>query len=481
VSFGSTLNYNNQHGGLNGWINNGNYDDGDTTRTTWANDGKTYLTQNDGLGPNASLVGGRNMFLMTISDFTTIGAGVSLTLVNSMDDFGTVTQINTNGWSDNSTWKTGGLYSKDGVFYWSVSRQDVGNNRSKNASIMKSTDNGGSWCSPAHTDHATGLCSITPSATGDAPTDGQAMFGATTNIQNIHFIQYGQDGATPIAADGNGTYTNCVADSSNWTHMYACRALNTDLPKSDGSLYQFYKGTDPAHDCSVDASWGTVGSKVATENAGEAGIVSIISTPIYVPLYRSYVMVVGNTVADANQNQLLSAPTFCGPWSSIASISEVIPNGWNVPILKSLSGSSVTYLSTGGPRQRSLDIPATSEYNVLINQATFSGIPVSAPATLFPFTRGAGQMQIKPQAMPTALTTVAAADAFLKGVTITNPTASAITALVEDAQGVPVPFLGTVSIAAHSAQVIPIDYWCPGGFSVQAGAAGLDYYATWTQ
>jgi hypothetical protein len=128
-----------------------------------------------------------------------------------------------------------------------------------------------------------------------------------------------------------------------------------------------------------------------------------------------------------------------------------------------------------------LDIPATSEYNVLINQATFSGIPVSAPATLFPFTRGAGQMQIKPQAMPTALTTVAAADAFLKGVTITNPTASAITALVEDAQGVPVPFLGTVSIAAHSAQVIPIDYWCPGGFSVQAGAAGLDYYATWTQ
>lgn len=94
-----------------------------------------------------------------------------------------------------------------------------------------------------------------------------------------------------------------------------------------------------------------------------------------------------------------------------------------------------------------------------------------------------GQVHIKPQAVPTSLTAIASSEASIIGLVITNPTASAITILLQDGQGSPIPLLGTNSLAANTTTVanIPFGYWCPGGWSIQAGGAGLTYYATWRQ
>src|SRR4051794_12191455 len=107
MSVGAIAHYNDQHGGRNSWPNNGRYFDGDTHRATWCSDNLTYVALDDGLGPNASLSGGRNLFVGTISDYSTPAGGALFTIVNSMDDFGTITQLNTNGWSDSSSWKSG--------------------------------------------------------------------------------------------------------------------------------------------------------------------------------------------------------------------------------------------------------------------------------------------------------------------------------------------------------------------------------------
>jgi hypothetical protein len=101
-----------------------------------------------------------------------------------------------------------------------------------------------------------------------------------------------------------------------------------------------------------------------------------------------------------------------------------------------------------------------------------------------------GDMQVKPQAVPTSTGNVAFVDAYLKSVTISNPTASPITFTLADRQGSPIAALGAVSIAANTTYVVvwcsdcslkASMYWCPGGFTVLAGGAGLTWYGSWRQ
>jgi hypothetical protein len=93
---------------------------------------------------------------------------------------------------------------------------------------------------------------------------------------------------------------------------------------------------------------------------------------------------------------------------------------------------------------------------------------------------GSGAIQIKPQAVPTSTTVVAASDAYLKVITVSNPTAGAITFTLADRQGSPISVLGAVSIAANTSYIIswPDDrlYWCPNGFTVTSSGAGLTFY-----
>lgn len=95
----------------------------------------------------------------------------------------------------------------------------------------------------------------------------------------------------------------------------------------------------------------------------------------------------------------------------------------------------------------------------------------------------AGEVQIKPQAVPTSPTVVTNQDAYPKTVVVSNPTGGAITFTLADRQTSPVSLLPAVSIAANSTVVVvfPAGYWCPGGFTVAGSDVGLTWYGSWRQ
>lgn len=84
---------------------------------------------------------------------------------------------------------------------------------------------------------------------------------------------------------------------------------------------------------------------------------------------------------------------------------------------------------------------------------------------------------IKPLAVPTSTTIVTTFDAYLKVITINNPTSGAIAFSLCDKQSVPVCVPGAASIAANTTYILVWPdgrlYWCPGGFTILAGGAGL--------
>ncbi len=96
---------------------------------------------------------------------------------------------------------------------------------------------------------------------------------------------------------------------------------------------------------------------------------------------------------------------------------------------------------------------------------------------------GAGDVQVKPIAVPTSTTIVSASNAWLSTVTVSNPTSGAITFTLSDRQASPLAVLGAVSIAANTSYVVvwPAWYWCPNGFTVTSSGAGLTFYARFKQ
>lgn len=104
-------------------------------------------------------------------------------------------------------------------------------------------------------------------------------------------------------------------------------------------------------------------------------------------------------------------------------------------------------------------------------------IPICTPGG------GSGSVQIKPQAVPTSTGVVAASDAYLKTITVTNTTAGALTFTLADRQASPIAVMSAVSIAANTTYVIvfPALYWCPGGFTALASGSGLTMYGAWLQ
>lgn len=111
--------------------------------------------------------------------------------------------------------------------------------------------------------------------------------------------------------------------------------------------------------------------------------------------------------------------------------------------------------------------------------------PTCSTATIPICTMGApaGDVQIKPQAVPTSAGTVTTYDASLKTITVTNTTAGALTFTLADRQASPIAVLSAVSVAANTTYVIvfPNGYWCPNGFTVVASGAGLNYYGAFRQ
>lgn len=376
MSIGPRTRYNDQFTGVNSWPNNGRHIDDDSGRFTWCSDGVQYGIMNDGNGPNDSLVSGRNIFIVSISDnFTGPAGGQLYTMRNSMDSYGTITQLNTNGWSDNKSWKTEGLHC-EGAMYASVYRQ--GGVRFSDGSLVKSLDGGLTWCNPSHTNHTTGACTVTPSATGDAPTVGQQMFEFTL-MRGLQFVQYGQDNASTSVVEGNDVWTYAYLLGQTDPDRYLVRVRHADLPLLDETKFQFYKGSGSS---TSDASW-------STDQADKVSLVggsNLISNVMHIRETGYYIM----EAIVANQDAVFFASrSVTGPYLEVA---RIVYNGdpsqlqaWFSPIIKSIStvpsGSNwvttVLFVSGWSVNGRTGNA-ATSNYSQFNNFATITS---SAPTS----------------------------------------------------------------------------------------------------
>lgn len=340
MSIGTRSNYNGQYNGSGGWPNNGRYDDGDSGRYAWCSGNKNYVLNNDGLGPNGILTSGRNIFLEELSaNFTGPAGGQLYTLRNSLDDFGTITQINTNGWSDGKHWKSGGLYCDGGVMYMVPYRQ--GGLHFGDGSIMRSLDGGVSWCSPAHTDPS-GNCTITPSATGDAPTNGQTTLDFT-GMRDIEFVQYGMDGGTWPLVDDNDIWIYGYLQGDLIDDIYPIRIRRTEMKlTNDGTKIQFKKSTGS---CLADAGW----SSNQADKSKLVGGTNITGNIMYIRESGYYVMEAIGATGDAI---FYASHSPCGPFLEIGRIAfgGVAANtqAWFAPVIQSISTSVVgtNYVTT---------------------------------------------------------------------------------------------------------------------------------------
>jgi hypothetical protein len=105
---------------------------------------------------------------------------------------------------------------------------------------------------------------------------------------------------------------------------------------------------------------------------------------------------------------------------------------------------------------------------------------VSAFADLPSFAKPNGEVEIKPQAIPTSITTVVTGDVHLTNLVIMVVSGTP-TVTVQDLQGTPVPLLSAITTANGTTYFIPpgMFYFCPGGFTISASGTGAFFYASW--
>ena len=105
---------------------------------------------------------------------------------------------------------------------------------------------------------------------------------------------------------------------------------------------------------------------------------------------------------------------------------------------------------------------------------------VSAFADLASFAKPNGDTEIKPQAIPATLTTVVTGDVHLTNLVIIVVSGTP-TVTVQDKQGTPIPLLSAITTTNGTTYYLPasMQYFCPGGFSIQASGSGAYFYASW--
>ncbi len=385
---GPLYNYSNQFTGINGWPNNGRHSSGDSTRGTWSLDGNTYVGQDDGFGPNyACTFGvGANMFLATVTPFTTPAAGSLQSLVNCMPAWGHSSQ---DIWSNSSTIKASGLLAnKDSVtgiesLYWSNYQQSSNNEQTGSCvNILRSDTHGVSWLNTEHVNHSTGTPTQAADVNGDVTSSASVcMFPA--DIKSVIYQQYCRGNFACSVVDNNNNWIYCLAESQLGQHMYACRVAPADIKKLDGALYQFYAGPVPSNStaCNDNSNWTfTEPSHVAVEPSFVANVVDIIGPTIYIPPVHSYMTVVGTLTG---KNFLLQAPSICGAYSQLFDFGAV-QEGWHAPMLASLSTAGaatfVDYMVTSGPPENTAQ-PQFNTYGVMFHATQFIGAVASIQVT----------------------------------------------------------------------------------------------------
>ncbi len=105
---------------------------------------------------------------------------------------------------------------------------------------------------------------------------------------------------------------------------------------------------------------------------------------------------------------------------------------------------------------------------------------VALYADMATFAKPNGDIEIKPQAVPTSTTTVVTGDVHLTNLTITVVSGTP-TITVADKQGTPIPLFSAITTTNGTTYFLPpgMYYYCPGGFTIVASGAGANFYASW--
>lgn len=310
ASVANEIRYNDQFAGTNGSTRTGNFTQGDTWFYTWADDGNLYTTFDDGKGGSNPGSQAGNIGVAKVSaDLNTI------TNINQMSDYGASAQMNTNGWTDGATWKTRGLASIHGALYLTVVRQlDSAPWTISSASLLKSTDHGQTWCNYMHSS-GTG-CGTVAGQTGDAPTNGQAMWsGSPLPMAGPAAVTYCQDNSINCPnVDNNGTYTYWTSNSGSYNGIALAR-VKTSANMQDATQWQYFTGGNGG-DVTQDANWSSDMSSATPLITGNFAT--------WVPVY--YIRQLGMYVMLVEQNNgvtfgntaIYSAAHIGGPWTKSA-------------------------------------------------------------------------------------------------------------------------------------------------------------------
>lgn len=262
---------------------NGRQMTGDSAYCTWAGDGDTYCSLQDGNVPNTAKALDTGVWKWPTSTDTTF---TSIVPVNPLTNAGTSwAQTNTNGWTDGNSWRTMGVFSVwdsasgTSMLYDSLFRS--GGTAATAVTFLKSPDHGAHWIAPQNNSpSAAGV------ANGDMPTPGNCMVCATGFQYRLVPFQACQD------------HRNCpstVANEQSYQYFFTnngpvgvARIRLENLTLLDGSKIQHYVGANSADDGNYSAAW-------QSSQSGET-LIPFAATgewpsAAYLPDFHEYLMV----------------------------------------------------------------------------------------------------------------------------------------------------------------------------------------------
>lgn len=263
----------------------GRTSNGDTFYTAWAADGTHFMMADDTTGFNGDLAGtapgntqfGRNVAVDLLSgrpddpDFRAtawFGNTQALAFLKGNNEAGP-------GLPQGGIWKGSGLGIIDGVLYLTVNdqtRDATGKVVATGASLLKSTDMGMNWQGPAAAGYPWNAAPL-PLAFQDR------------RFSRINFVQYGQDGQSPDAADDSVNYVYATSNGGEWENgsdLYLGRVLRSRLAWNMASDWEFYGGT-------VDGTprWGPLSaSQPVFSKAGKVSQTQMT----YLPALHKYIL-----------------------------------------------------------------------------------------------------------------------------------------------------------------------------------------------
>ena len=288
---------------------------GDTWVGAWGRDGSLYTPSDDTFGFNGA--GNSNIAVNQITGDDLLA--LTGETVNTMADYG----VSSQELADGCNWKSGGCISIDGVLYLVISRHKYGQSSgdpfrrqtAKNASIIKSVNQGRSWARSALENY-------------DHP-----MFPGS-RFATPYFVDFGKNEQGRV--DLADRYVYGISNNGFWDNgdsMVLGRVLRQNLGKLNGSDWEFYAGGEGM----LAANWTRDMSRarLILDQPNHLGMTGAT----YIPAFHCYLMIGwyypkgGGKLADASRETVwdfYQSPKPWGPWSKFAS-HRFVPQGYYGP------------------------------------------------------------------------------------------------------------------------------------------------------